>query len=113
MASFQNITPIRLGQAVLGTTATLIYTTPVNTRTYLKQIDVANTTNASRDLDIYIVPALGTAGVGNAIVYTVAVAQHTTYQWRGVQIMNAGDMLYALCATATSLTLTASGGEAV
>ena len=51
--------------------------------------------------------------MGNAIVYTVAVAQNTTYQWRGVQIMNAGDKLYALCANATSLTLTASGGEAV
>ena len=113
MANYQTITPIKLGQAVLSTTGTLIYTTPASTKTYLKQIDVANTTNASKDLDIYIVPSGGTLGVGNAIVYTVAVAQNTTYQWRGVQIMNAGDKLYGLCATATSLTLTASGGEAV
>ena len=113
MANYQTITPIKLGQAVLTTTGSLIYTTPANTKTYLKQIDVANTTNNSRDLDIYIVPSGGTLGTSNAIVFTLAVAAHTVFQWRGVQIMNAGDTLRAIASAATSLTLTASGGEAV
>ena len=113
MANYQTVTAVKLGQAALTATVAVIYTTPALSKTYVKQIDIANTTNGSLDVNVHIVPSGGTVGTSNAILYTVAVAQHTTYQWRGVQIMNAGDKLYALCANATSLTLTASGGEAV
>jgi hypothetical protein len=112
MANFQNVSPVRLCQAALTATAAVLYTAPAGIRTYLKQIDVANTTNGSLDLNIHIVPTRTAVGTANAIVYTVAVAQHTSYQWRGVQIMNAGDTLQAK-GSATGLTLTASGGEAV
>jgi len=113
MANYQTITPVKLGQAVLSTTGTLIYTTPASTKTYLKQIDVVNIAVGSKDLDIYIVPSGGTLGTSNAIVFNLPVASHTSYQWRGVQIMNAGDSLRAIASVAASLTLTASGGEAV
>lgn len=111
MANFQNVTPVRLGQAAILATVTTIYIVPALTRVYLKNIDVANTTNASKDLNIYLVPAGGTAGTSNAIAYTIAVAAHTTYQWRGVQIMNPSDTLQVL-GSATGLTITASGGQA-
>jgi ATP-dependent protease ClpP protease subunit len=112
MANYQNITPVRLGQSVVGTAYTTLYTTPVNSRTYVKQMDVANTTNATKDLYIHIVPTGGTATTANAIVWTVAVAAHTVYQWKGVQIMNYGDTIQ-IKADAVGLTITASGGEAV
>ena len=112
MANFQNITAIRLGQAALTATITAIYRTPALTRTYIKQIDIANTTTGSLDVNVHLVPTGSSVGTANAILYTVAVAAHTTYQWRGVQIMNAGDTLQAK-GSASGLTLTASGGIAV
>lgn len=112
MANFQNITAAKLGQAALTATVATIYTTPALTKTFVKQLDIANTTNGSLDVNVHLVPAGGSAGTANAILYTVAVAAHTTYQWRGVQIMNAGDTLQAK-GSSTGLTLTASGGVAV
>jgi hypothetical protein len=111
MANYQNVTPIKLGQAAILATVTTVYIAPALSRIYLKNIDVANTTNASKDLNIYLVPAGGTAGTGNAIAYTIAVPAYTTYQWRGVQIMNPSDTLQVL-GSATGLTITASGGQA-
>ena len=116
MANFQNGTRIRLGQAGLSCTIGTIYTTPVSTRTYVKQIDICNTTGGTLTVDVHIVPNVanvaGTAGTGNAIYYTFSVAANSVLQWRGVQIMNAVDTIQAK-ASAVGLTLTASGGEAV
>lgn len=111
MANYQNVTPVKLGQAAILTTVTTIYIAPALTRVYLKNIDVANTGGATKDLDIYLVPAGGTAGTSNAIAYTIAVPAHTTYQWRGVQILYPSDTIQVK-GSATGLTITASGGQA-
>jgi hypothetical protein len=112
MANYQNITPVRLGQSVVGTAYTTLYTTPVNSRTYVKQMDIANTTVGSKKITINIVPTGGTAVDGNAILHEVTIARNDLYQWKGVQIMNYGDTIQVK-ADAVGLTITASGGEAV
>ena len=45
--AFQNITGIKLGQAEITTSFTTIYTTPATTRTYVKDINICNTTATS------------------------------------------------------------------
>ena len=112
MAHYQLITPTQLGQASLGLAYATLYTTPTSTRTYVKGMDICNTTGASIDVYVSIVPSGGTAGATNAIFYSAALPAYTTLQWSGTQIMSAGGTLHAK-ASAVGVTLTASGGEAV
>lgn len=110
--NYQNIVGTKLGQAALTTGYQTVYTTPANTRTFLKDIDVCNTTTGSIALSLHLVPSGGTAGTDNALFYGYSVPGNGVTQWTGCQIMNAGDTLQARGA-AVGLTLTASGGEAV
>jgi hypothetical protein len=112
MANFQIVTPVQLGQAALTTSFATLYTTPVSTRTYVKQIDICNTTATSIDVSVCFVPSGGTAGTGNALFYIRPLAGYSTLSWTGSQIMNAQGTLQAK-ASGVGCTLTASGGEAV
>ena len=112
MANYQNITPVRLGQAAITTGYTTLYTTPANSRTYVKQMDIANTTAGSKKVTINIVPTGGTAVDSNAILHEVTIARNDAYKWSGIQVMNYGDTIQ-IKADAVGLTITASGGEAV
>ena len=51
MANYQNVTPVQMAQAALTTSYATLYTVPTNpttpTRTYMKQIDVCNTTGGA------------------------------------------------------------------
>ena len=49
------ITPIQLGQAAITASYATIYTTPVSTTTYLKDMDVCNTTTATVNLYVSII----------------------------------------------------------
>jgi len=42
--AFQDITGIKIAQEALTTAYSILYTTPTSTRTYVKDITVANTT---------------------------------------------------------------------
>ena len=55
--AFQNVTPIQLGQAAITTGVTTVYTAPVNTRTYVKDINICNTTGISRTVSVFLVPS--------------------------------------------------------
>jgi hypothetical protein len=110
--AFQNITPIQLGQAAITTGYTTLYTTPVNTRTYVKDINICNTTGISVNVTVCLVPNGGSAGTGNALVYNLVLFGSDLYRWQGVQIMNAEDTLQ-IKASGTGATITVSGGEAV
>ena len=126
MANYQNVVPTQLCQAALTTGYVTLYTAPsvvtnsaVNpsnivtstTRTYLKDMQICNTTAGALQLYMSIVPSAGTAGTANAIYYGVTVAANTTLIWQGTQVIMTGATLQAK-ASATGLTLTASGGEA-
>ena len=112
MANYQTVTAVKLGQAALTATVAVIYTTPALSKTYVKQIDICNTTAGALTVNVHLVPVSGTAGTANAIYYTFSVAANSVLQWKGIQVMNAGDTLQAK-GSANGLTLTASGGEAV
>lgn len=112
MANYQNITPVKLGQAAITTSYATLYTTPLLTKTYLKQFDIANTNSTSIGLYVHLVPVGGTATTANAIAYNIPLAVASILQWTGVEIMEPGSMIQVK-ASATGCTITASGGEAV
>ena len=62
--AFYDITPAQLAQAAIGTAYAVIYTVPTNTRTFVKDIVVANTTTGSIDIYIHLVPASSGVGTG-------------------------------------------------
>lgn len=112
MANYQIITPVQLGQAAMTTSFSTLYTVPLTTRTYVKQLDICNSTSSPIDVYVCLVPAAGTAGTGNALFYKLAVDGYSTLSWTGTQIMNSQGTLQVM-ASASGCTITASGGEAV
>lgn len=110
--AFQNITPTKLGQAAIGLGVTTLYTVPASTRTLLKEFSIANTTGAAINARVFLVPAAGAPGTGNAFLYDVAVPANNALQYNGVQVMNAGETIQVQ-ASAAGLTITASGAEAI
>tara|TARA_R110000737_G_scaffold57464_1_gene82799 strand:+ start:308 stop:646 length:339 start_codon:yes stop_codon:yes gene_type:complete len=110
--AFQDITGIKMAQEALTTAYSILYTTPTSTRTYVKDITVANTTSGSLNVFVHIVPDGSSAGTANALLYTKAIAAYDIYQWSGLQIMNANDTLQAK-ASGTGLTINVSGANAV
>jgi len=132
MASYQNIVPKQLAQAALTTAAVVLYTVPVvtansavgttsnvtqTTRTYLKDINICNTTAGALTAFVFIVPNSGLAAPANALMYGFAIPPNSIYRWTGSQILP--ESLTATSKTtlqaygsAVGLTLTASGGEA-
>ena len=110
--AFQRITPTRLAQAASTTSFLAIYTCPSNTRAYVKDITVCNTTGSAVTLFLSLVPEQGTAGTANALFNAHSIAANTTYQWKGTQIMNESETLQ-FKGSATGLTINISGAEAV
>lgn len=110
--AFQNITGLKLGQAAITTGYTTLYTVPSSTRTYVKDMDICNTTGSTINVYVSLVPSAGTAGTSNAILYNAELPAYSTLQWSGCQIMNAGDTIQVK-ASAAGCTITATGGEAL
>ena len=109
--AFQNIVGNRLAQAETTTSYVTIYTTPSLTRTYVKNIDICNTTGGSLTFFISLVPKGDTAGAANALFFGNTLAANATYQWRGTQILTPGDLI-SVKASGAGVTVTISGGEA-
>jgi len=116
MSNYQNVTPVQIAQAALTTSYATLYTVPTNattpTRTYLKQIDVCNTTGGAITFNLHIVLATFSAGTQNASFYAQSVAANTTFSYTGVQVLPTSSFISAKAST-TGLTITISGGEAV
>ena len=110
--AFDVITPVKLGQAAITTGVTTLYTVPASTRTLLKEFSIANTTGADIDVRVFLVPAAGTAGTGNAFLYDVPVPTANALQYNGVQVMNVGETIQ-IQAASVGLTITASGAECI
>ncbi len=110
--AFDVITPTKLGQAAITTGVTTLYTVPAATRTLLKEFSIANTTGASINVRVFLVPSAGTAGTANAFLYDVAVPNANALQYNGIEVLNAGDTIQIQAASA-GLTIIASGAEAI
>ena len=111
--AFYDITPVRLGQAAMTNTYATIYTAPVNTRTFVKEIDIVNTTNAIAYIYVSLVSSGANAAANNAIFFNNALPAYTTLQWCGAQILNGGGTIQVRASVANSCTITVSGAEAV
>jgi hypothetical protein len=111
MAKFQTVIPTKLGQAEITTKPTTIYTVPGDTRTFVKDINVVNTTLNDIKFNVFLVPVGKLAGPDTAFIYQQLVTISNNIQWVGTQILNAGDTIQVQ-ATAIGLTITVSGGEA-
>jgi hypothetical protein len=118
MANYQNIIGYKLGQAAMTTSYATVYTTPSastipavpDTRTFIKDITIVNTTGSPIGIYVHLVPSGGTATTANAIFYNNALQGYTTVQWNGIQIMNAGDTIQVK-GSAAGCTVTVSGGQ--
>ena len=110
--AFQDITGIKIAQDALTTSFDTYYTTPDDTRTYVKDITAANTTAGALNLFVCLVTSGASAGTTNALIYTKEVAANDIYQWTGLQIIEAGGTLQAK-GSGTGLTLNVSGANAV
>lgn len=110
--AFYDITPIRLGQAVMSNSYATVYTAPADTRTFVKDIDIVNTSNATAYIYVSLVNS-GNAAANNAIFYNNAIPAYTTMQWCGAQILNGGGTIQVKATPTNACTITISGGEAV
>jgi hypothetical protein len=110
--AFQNITPVKLGQAAIGVAASILYTVPTSRRTFVKDIDLSNTTAAAiAGVSVYLVPAGGSPSQANMLVPGITLPANSIFQWTGSQILNAQDTIQVQ-AVAPGVTINASGGEA-
>ena len=114
--AYQNIVPLRLSQDTMTTTLSVTYRTPFNVRTYVKDIDISNTTSTSINVSVFLVPNNNSTGTtvattANALFYNVPVPGNSTLQWTGAQILNPSDTIQ-IQASASGCTITVTGGEA-
>jgi hypothetical protein len=109
--AYQNVVGNRLAQAETTTGYVTIYTTPLLTRTYVKNIDICNTTSGSLRFYVHLIPAGGTAGSGNALFFNAPIAGNTTVQWTGSEILTPGDLIQ-IKGSAAGISVTITGGEA-
>lgn len=108
-----SITPKKLGRGAIGTGAgTLLYTVPAATSTYVKDIDVCNTTAGALTLTLYLVPSGGAVDTSNMFVPTISIAANSMWQWTGTQILVTGDFIQGI-GSGAGLTCNISGGEQV
>ena len=109
--AFQDITGTLLSQYAATTDYIAVYTVPANTRTYVKDITVMNTTGSTKHIYVSLVPDQGTPSASNALFYNTVLPGYTTLQWTGAQIMNTSDTIQ-IKADAVGCTVNITGGEA-
>jgi hypothetical protein len=109
--AFQSIVGAKLTQAPFTTAYVIIYTAPANSRVYVKDIDLCNTTSSAFTVYVNLVPATNSPTTANALFYNVNVPAYTTVQWTGSQILNEGDTIQVK-ASAAGGAISITGGIA-
>ena len=101
----------KLAQGSLTTgSGTLLYTVPLNYRTEVKDICIANTTSSPITCALHLVPSGVAVGASNMLFPTVSVPGNTLIQWTGVQELEKGDFIQGI-GSAAGLTVNISGVE--
>lgn len=101
----------RLGQVIIGSSATTVCTGASSRTTILRDIFVCNTNASSRDYEIHLVKSGESASDANTIVKTKTLAGNTSDFWRFNVPMAAGDTLQMSASAVSSLAAYASGTE--
>jgi hypothetical protein len=112
MGQYQNIVGKKLGSTNATASYTTLYTVPLLTRTYVKDINICNVTANKHQAYVHLVPSGGTPDITNAIVYNFGIDGGTIYNWRGLAIMNEGDTIQVKSDTADRLCIYISGADA-
>lgn len=93
--------------------AGILYTAPGGINTIVDEFSVTNITSGNVALTVYYIPSGGSAGASNTIVGALSIAANTqvdlTQYLKG--ILNTGDAISVLGASASSLVVRASGRE--
>ena len=114
--AFDVISPAKLGQGSIGTSVSTFYSTPVITRTLVKDMDICNTTTEDINVTVYLVPSGDSPGDENVLLSNIKVKADVKwggiFQWSGIQVLESGGTIQAI-ATAVGLTMNVSGGEAI
>lgn len=101
----------KLGQGAITTgSGTLLYTVPLNYRTEVKDICVANTTSGALTCALHFVPVGAAVGASNMLFPTISIPGNTVVQWTGSQDLKAGDFIQGI-GSASGLTVNISGDE--
>lgn len=87
--------------------STDVYTVPSATTAAIRNIHIANTTASAATIRL----SIGTIGVGTALLYDFSVPANGTYDWSGLIVMAATEVLKAQGGTNNALCLTVSGVE--
>lgn len=111
LPTYQVFVPVKMAQSAITASVVTIYTTPANTRALTQDILVCNTTGSAITCNVFIVPAGGTAGTANAILYGYSIAKNDTYHYSGQQVLFPGDTIQVQGST-TGLTISISGQQA-
>lgn len=109
--AFDVITPIQMGRGSIGTSLSTFNTVTANTRSLLKDIDIANNSAAIVNVTVYLVPSGDAAGGTNILIPAVNVFANGMFQWSGIQVLNEGDTIQAI-ASAAGVSINISGGSA-
>jgi len=96
-----------------ATTNTTAYTTPVLTKTIVRNITICNTTANPINARVFIVPNGGAAGVSNALYYDHEIQGNLTYNKNLYLILDTAGDTIVVYASAQGITFTISGAEIV
>jgi hypothetical protein len=97
------------GPAALTTVAVTQYTAPLLTTATIRSIHVCNETSADHTFTL----SIGVDGAGKRLFKSQPVAANDSFDWSGMIVLGAGELLQALADANTALTLTVSGVETV
>lgn len=109
--AFQNVIGNKLAQAEMTTSYETIYTTPASTRTYIKTLDICNSTANVERFYIHLVARGESASTANCLFYNAPINGNTTVQWTGSEIVTPGDTIQVK-ASAAGIAISITGGEA-
>jgi hypothetical protein len=104
-------TPKRLYIGQPGTTESTLYTVPTGKKVIIKDITICNTSSTDATISLSIVPSGNTAAASNRILASLKVTANSTVDITLSQVMNEGDFISGLQATAGALTVLISGVE--
>lgn len=95
--------------------AATYYTSPANTKTVIKSMQLVNTTAGAVTATLYLVPANGTAGAANTVISAVNIAPNATYNCPEAinEVLLPGDTIQALASAGASIALQASGIQVI
>lgn len=101
--------------AYVGSSETLIYECPANTKAIIDKFTACNVdTGSAKKLDVWIVPSGGSRGDANRVIYELSISAKGTEDLTKLQnqVLKAGDKIFAIAETASKIVARVSGREA-